>query len=125
LPELILLKTFSDKRGNLSVLDDREIPFPIKRLFYIYGVDNSKRAGHRHKVTFQALISLEGSCRVIVDNGKEQTEYILDSPGKCLILAPEDWHILDGFKPGTILLVCASEYYNESDYIFEGYSNSK
>ncbi len=123
MPKLILLKTFSDNRGNLSVIEDRDIPFPIKRLFYIYGVDNSKRAGHRHKKTYQALISLEGSCRVMVDNGKEKSDYLLDSPKKCLILAPEDWHILDDFKRGTILLVCASEYYNESDYIFEKYNN--
>lgn len=120
--KLITLKTFKDNRGNLSVLEDREIPFPIKRLFYIYGVDNSKRAGHRHKKTYQALISLTGGCRVFVDNGKEQKEYIIDSPDKCLILDPPDWHLIDEFESRTILLVCASEYFDESDYIFEKYA---
>src|SRR5690349_8978608 len=117
--EVLILKTFSDKRGNLSVLEDYEIPFRIKRLFYIYGVDDSKRAGHRHKITWQALICLSGSCRIEVNNGQKKTSYILDHPKKCLLLEPVDWHILNEFKPGTILLVCASEYYSEDDYIFE------
>ena len=121
MPKLILLKTFIDKRGNLSVLDDREIPFKIKRLFYIYEVDKSERAGHRHKVTYQALICLTGSCKVDVNNGKEKSSFLLDTQNKCLILDPIDWHIVYDFLPESILLVCASEYYNEDDYIFEGY----
>jgi hypothetical protein len=120
--KLIELKTFSDRRGNLSVVEDYELPFPIKRLFYIYGVDESERAGHRHKLTRQALICLKGSCRVYVNNGHEETNYFLDQPKKCLILEPEDWHKLYEFTPGAILLVCASEYFDEKDYIFNEYS---
>jgi hypothetical protein len=122
MPELLVLDTFTDVRGNLSVLEDRQIPFKIKRLFYIYGVDKSKRAAHRHKITYQALICITGSCRVHVDNGKEKSSYVLDEPKKCLVLDPQDWHIVDDFKPGAILLVCASEYFDENDYIYEAYS---
>jgi hypothetical protein len=121
MPELLVLDTFTDRRGNLSVLEDRQIPFKIKRLFYIYGVDKSLRAGHRHKTTYQALISINGSCRVHVDNGRRKSNYLLDEPRKCLVLNPEDWHTIEDFIPRTVLLVCASEYYDEKDYIFEGY----
>jgi dTDP-4-dehydrorhamnose 3,5-epimerase-like enzyme len=122
---LLELKTFSDKRGNLSVVEDYEIPFPIKRLFYIYGVDNSVRGGHRHKKTWQALICLKGSCKVYVNNDKDEKNYLLDHPKKCLIIAPEDWHKLYEFSAGAILLVCASEYFDENDYIFEEYKKQE
>ncbi len=122
--KLLELKTFTDKRGNLSVLEDYEIPFVIKRLFYIYGVDDSERAGHRHKTTYQALICINGICEVYVNNGAEESNYVLDHPKKCLLLNPEDWHIVKNFKSGSVLLVCASEYFNEKDYIFEAYKNN-
>ena len=121
MPELIKLNTYSDKRGNLSVLEDHEIPFKIKRFFYIYGVDNSERGGHRHKTTYQALICIKGKCKILVNNSKEITNFHLDEPRKCLILNPEDWHKLYDFEPESILLVCASEYFDENDYIFEEY----
>ncbi|MBL0310797.1 MAG: FdtA/QdtA family cupin domain-containing protein [Bacteroidetes bacterium] len=122
---LLTLRTFSDTRGNLSVLEDHEIPFPIKRLFYIYGVDESKRGGHRHKTTHQALICLTGSCRVRVNNGQEGQHYHLNTPKNCLILEPKDWHDLYDFAPNTILLSCASEYFNQDDYIFEEYNQAR
>jgi hypothetical protein len=121
MPCLLELNTFSDTRGNLSVLEDHEIPFKIKRFFYIYGVDNSERGGHRHKTTYQALICIKGKCKISVNNGKEITNFYLDEPRKCLILNPEDWHKIYDFEPESILLVCASEYFDENDYIFEEY----
>jgi hypothetical protein len=121
MPSLIELNTFTDNRGNLSVLEDHEIPFRIKRFFYIYGVDDSVRGGHRHKITFQALICLKGNCKVFVNNGKETYNFLLDKPKKCLILNPEDWHEIYEFETDSILLVCASEYFDENDYIFEKY----
>jgi mannose-6-phosphate isomerase-like protein (cupin superfamily) len=118
---LIELPTFSDKRGNLSVLEDFHIPFSIKRIFYIYGVDDSRRGGHRHHRTRQALICITGSCRVENNNGKQKESFLLDMPKKCLIVEPEDWHVMHSFTPGTILLVLASENFDEKDYIFEEY----
>lgn len=118
---LIKLKTFQDNRGYLSVVDDREIPFQIKRFFYIYGVDNSKRAGHRHKITYQAMICIVGGCSVFVNNGSIKENYDLNGPWNCLLLEPTDWHLLYDFWPGTILLVFASEYFDPADYIYEGY----
>ncbi len=92
---LIDLKTFTDKRGNLTVIE-KTIPFEIKRIFYIYGVDQSRR-GHRHKTTVQAAICLQGRCRIYNNDGEEEDYFILDQPNKCLILQTRDWHTMDGF----------------------------
>ncbi len=115
----IELPTFSDDRGSLTVVE-KILPFEIKRFYYIYNV-SSKRGGHRHHKTIQALISLNGSCEVYVDNGKDEQTFLLDSPDKSLILEPQDWHTMDKFSQDTILLVLASEYYNINDYIDEEY----
>lgn len=117
---LLCLKTFTDTRGNLTVIE-KTIPFDIKRIFYIYGVDHSVRGGHRHKKTIQAAICLKGSCRIFNDNNITQEEFLLDSPDKCLLLMPEDWHKMYDFTPDAILMVLASEFFDENDYIFEPY----
>ena len=118
--ELIDLKTFTDKRGNLTVIE-KTIPFDIKRIFYIYGVDESRRGGHRHHKTVQAAICLKGSCTIHNNNSVQQQEFVLDKPAKCLILEPADWHEMYNFTEDAILMVLASEYYDEKDYIFERY----
>lgn len=119
---IIDLKTFSDNRGNLTVLEDNILPFSIKRVFYIYGVDDSIRGKHRHHKTIQALISLQGECTVYNNDGQGKIEeFVLNSPSKCLILKPDDWHKMYNFTPNCILQVFASEYFNPNDYIFEEY----
>ncbi len=120
---LIDLKTFTDKRGNLTVIE-RVIPFDIKRIFYIYGVDSSQRGGHRHHKTMQAAICIQGSCTIRNDDGLNTKEFVLDKPNKCLILEPKDWHTMFNFTPDAILMVLASENFDEKDYIFEPYSKS-
>lgn len=117
---LISLKTFTDKRGNLTVIE-KIIPFEIKRIFYIYGVDESIRGGHRHHKTKQAAICIKGRCIISNNDGEKKEEFILDSPDKCLILEPKDWHEMHHFTPDAILMVLASEYFEEKDYIFEKY----
>jgi len=119
--QLIDLKTFIDVRGNLTVIE-RVIPFDIKRIFYIYGVDDSVRGGHRHHNTIQAAICIQGCCTIFCNNGKTSSEFILESPHKCLILNPEDWHTMSQFSKDAILMVLASEYFDENDYIYEQYS---
>jgi len=120
---LIDLKTFTDKRGNLTVLE-KTIPFEIKRIFYIYGVDGSDRGGHRHHSTVQAAICLKGSCMIYATNGNHEHHYKLESPSQCLILNPEDWHMMYQFSQDSILMILASEYFNPDDYIYEKYSNT-
>ncbi|MEJ7692838.1 FdtA/QdtA family cupin domain-containing protein [Daejeonella sp.] len=118
--QIIDLTTHTDKRGNLTVIE-KIIPFDIKRIFYIYGVDNSVRGGHRHKTTVQAAITIKGSCRIRNNNGLSENQYILDNPSKCLLLEPEDWHTMDQFSEDAILMVLASTEYDPEDYIFTPY----
>lgn len=117
---LINLKTFCDKRGNLTVIE-KVVPFEIKRIFYIYGVDDSVRGGHRHHKTVQAAFCIKGSCIVSNDNGETRADFLLDTPDKMLILEPRDWHTMHHFTPDAILMVLASENFEQSDYIFEPY----
>jgi dTDP-4-dehydrorhamnose 3,5-epimerase-like enzyme len=119
---LLNLKTFTDVRGNLTVVE-KVIPFDIKRIFYIYGVDDSIRGGHRHVKTIQAAICLKGSCIISNDDNETQQEFVLDSPDKCLILEPKDWHQMHHFTEDAILMVLASEYFEPEDYIYEKYNH--
>lgn len=120
---LINLKTFTDKRGNLTVIE-KVIPFDIRRIFYIYGVDDSIRGGHRHKKTIQAAICLKGSCVIYNDDNEVRQEFELTSPDQCLVLEPKDWHQMYRFSPDAMLMVLASEYFDEHDYIYEKYKTA-
>ena len=116
---IIDLPTFEDKRGSLTVVE-KLLPFDIKRFYYIYNIAD-QRGGHRHKKTIQALISLGGSCEIYVNDSEKEDTFLLDSPNRCLILDPKDWHTMDNFSKGSILLVFSSEYYDKDDYIDEEY----
>ena len=118
--QLLNLETHTDKRGKLTVIE-KIIPFNIKRIFYIYGVDDSIRGGHRHRKTIQAAICIQGRCIISNNNGKQKQNYNLDKPSKCLILNPEDYHTMHHFSQDVILMVLASEDYDYQDYIFEDY----
>ena len=76
---IVDLKTFCDARGNLTVIEN-VLPFEIKRIFYIYGVDDSVRGGHRHHKTIQAAISIQGSCIIRNDDGKKAETFLLNRP---------------------------------------------
>ena len=117
---LIDLPTFKDDRGSLTVVE-KLFPFEIKRFYYIYDA-TSKRGGHRHKNTIQALICIGGSCEIYINNGEKDEIVVLDTPIKCLILEPQDWHTMDKFSKGSTLLVFASELYDKDDYIDEEYT---
>lgn len=120
---IIDLKTFTDKRGNLTVIE-KVIPFDIKRVFYIYGVDDSTRGLHRHHKTIQAAISIQGSCEIWNQSSETSgnEKFLLDHPSKCLIINPEDYHWMKNFSEDCILMVFASEYFDPADYIYESYT---
>lgn len=117
---LIDLQTYTDKRGNLTVIE-KVIPFDIKRVFYIYGVDDSKRGGHRHYKTVQAAVCIKGECKIYNNDSITEQVFELNNPSKCLILNPEDWHTMYDFSEDAILMVFASEYFDKNDYIFDPY----
>ncbi|MGD0342174.1 MAG: FdtA/QdtA family cupin domain-containing protein [Bacteroidales bacterium] len=114
------LDTHTDNRGNLTVIENI-LPFIIKRVFYIYGVDTSVRGGHRHHKTIQAAVCIQGECKIFSNNGIKKEEFHLNKPSKCIILLPEDWHYMFDFSKNAILMVLASENFDEKDYIFEKY----
>ncbi|WP_128544867.1 sugar 3,4-ketoisomerase [Larkinella soli] len=117
---LLELSTFGSDTGNLTVFE-KILPGPIKRVFFIYEAENSLRAGHRHYKAAHALVCLNGSCRVYINDGNTEQYYVLDNPRKCLIVEPKDWHTMDQFTKGAILLVLSNEYYDKADYIYEKY----
>lgn len=113
------IPSFSDLRGDISILEfSKLLPFDIKRIFYTYGIQSSAvRGEHAHKVCEQFLIAVHGSLNVIVDNGTQRMEYVLDSPKKGLHLPAGCWGIEYKHSPDCVLLVLASHEYDASDYI--------
>jgi dTDP-4-dehydrorhamnose 3,5-epimerase-like enzyme len=119
--QTINLKTLSDKSGNLISLEGlKNIPFEIKRVFYIFSITkNMTRGEHAHKTSKQVAICLNGFCKFSLDNGKEKNEFTLNKPDKALYMANNVWRKMHGFSGDCILMVLASDFYNESGYIID------
>jgi mannose-6-phosphate isomerase-like protein (cupin superfamily) len=111
----LMLPTFTDPRGSLTVLDGA-LPFAPVRTYWIYGADGQTRGGHRHKHTRQALIAINGSITIYMNDGVTIENVELDQPGKCLLVEPKDWHTMT-FGPGSVLMVMSSHPYDRSEYI--------
>jgi hypothetical protein len=111
---------YTDKRGSLISIE-KCLPFKISRTYFIYDISGCERGGHRHKVCWQALVSINGSCVVSCNDGFSRENFIMDKPQKILILKPEDWHKISSFTKNTILVVLASHTYDKDDYIYEDY----
>lgn len=115
---IIELPTRTDPRGSLTVLE-KVLPFEMKRLYWIYDLNNETRGKHRHKETWQAMVCLQGKCDVLIKKQGIETVFSLEKPNEVLILEPEDWHEMKNFEQSPILLVVASKYYDANDYINE------
>jgi dTDP-4-dehydrorhamnose 3,5-epimerase-like enzyme len=112
------ITTFGNESGKLSVLEQRNFPFNIKRLYYIHGVDPKQPRGfHAHKATHQMAICVNGSCDIFMDDGNNKVKLKLNSPEKGLLIEPWIWHEMHNFSADCVLLVLASDIYDESDYI--------
>lgn len=122
-----------DERGSLIAIENnKNIPFEVKRVYYIFDTkENVRRGFHAHKNLKQVLICVKGSCKIHLDNGKGETsEVILDKPDQGLMIQSNLWREMYDFSSDAVLLVLASEYYIESDYIrdyeaFRQYVNAK
>jgi WxcM-like, C-terminal len=113
MPHLINTITIRQDRGDLTMIE-KVLPFQIRRVFYIYNVPPStQRGGHAHKKNMLAMIAVNGKCLVLGDNW----QFTLDSPTKCLILDPSDWHQVIYEAPNTVLLHLCSEEHDPEDYI--------
>lgn len=108
-----------DSRGQLIALETlKDIPFEIKRVYYIYDTkSNVTRGLHAHKKLQQVLICVSGSCKILLDDGKEKSVVSLNSPTEGLFLSHNIWREMFDFSTDAVLLVLASEHYDESDYI--------
>ena len=108
-----------DERGMLVALEEcKDIPFEIKRVYYLYDTKKEVRRGfHAHRSLEQILICIHGSCRVLLDNGAEKKTVSLEKPYEGLYIANDIWREMYDFSPDAVLLVLASDFYREEDYI--------
>lgn len=114
-----LLKTHTDKRGNLTIAEvGQEIPFDIQRVYWIHGVpQGEERGGHSNKEIFEYVVAVNGSVDITLEDINGRREYHLDSKEKGLLIPPDTWDELKNFSPDAILLVLASHSYDPDAYI--------
>lgn len=109
---------FKDERGSLGVIDG-ELPFAVKRVFYMYDV-KSMRGGHGHHKTQMALLALAGDCVIeIVSKADGHKTVKLKGQDKALLLEPGEWHLLKEFSNDAVIMVFASTKYDPKDYFYE------
>ena len=108
-----------DDRGQLVAIEEnKDLPFDVKRVYYIYDTLPGVRRGfHAHKNLEQILLCVNGTCKIHLDNGFDTAEVVLDKPNEGLYISNDMWREMYDFTPGTVLLVLASEHYDEADYI--------
>lgn len=108
-----------DERGSLVVVESgKDLPFEIKRVYYIYGSQaDVPRGFHAHKVLRQVAVCVAGSCEMLLDNGTENARFLLDDPSKGVAVEPMVWHEMHNFSSDCVMVVFADGYYDESDYI--------
>ena len=108
-----------DERGSLVALETgKTVPFDIKRVYYIFATQKDVARGfHAHKNLKQIIVCVTGKCRMVLDDSKVRQEIWLDSPTKGLLISDLVWREMHDFSEDCVLLVLASEHYDESDYI--------
>ena len=112
-------KHHSDRKGNITVVENKEdIPFEVRRTYYLYDVPGGEsRGGHAHRELSQLIIAASGSFTVTLDDGKVKRPFVLNRPYQGLYIVPGIWRTLDDFSTGAVCLVLASHGYDEADYI--------
>ncbi len=117
--ELCQMPIITDLRGSLSVGEyGKHLPFQPQRYFLVFDVKSKEvRGEHAHKCLQQFLICVRGSCTVMVDDGRNRAEVLLDSPGIGLYIPPRVWGVQYKYSPDAVLLVLASDVYDANDYI--------
>ena len=112
------IRKYSDTRGYLSVIEEGiDVPFEIRRIYYLYMVPEASRGAHAHKQLQQLMIATSGSVHVTLDDGHNKKTFVLDKPWKGLLVVPGMWRTLDDFSGGAVCMVLASERYDADDYI--------
>ncbi|CAD5354667.1 TPA: WxcM-like domain-containing protein [Citrobacter freundii] len=116
---LIPLQKHGDDRGSLVALEEENnIPFSIKRVYYIFDTKEGVRRGfHAHKELKQVAIAVKGSCRFLLDDGTERIEVVLDNPAQGLLIESYIWREMYDFSSDCVLMILANSHYDEKDYI--------
>jgi dTDP-4-dehydrorhamnose 3,5-epimerase-like enzyme len=116
---LIDFKSLGDDRGQLFSLEgNQNIPFDIKRIYYMYGMQSDVPRGfHAHKELQQVAICIKGSCKLQMDDGRIKEEVVIGKANVGLVIDKLIWHEMHDFSDDCILMVIASDHYDENDYI--------
>ena len=114
-----MFQPHGDERGQLVALEEfKDIPFRIKRVYYMYDtLSGVVRGKHAHIHLEQILICIHGSCKVLLDNGKERKVVNLEKPYEGLYVSSKMWREMYDFSKDAVLMVLASELYDGKDYI--------
>lgn len=114
-----MFQPHGDERGQLIALEEtKDIPFAIRRVYYMYDtLSGVTRGFHAHKSLEQILICIHGSCKVRLDNGTEKKIVLLEKPYEGLYIANNMWREMYDFSEDAVLMVLASDFYKEEDYI--------
>ncbi|AWJ98875.1 WxcM-like domain-containing protein [Escherichia coli] len=117
--KLIPLQAHGDERGSLIALEEENnIPFEIKRVYYMFNTTQGVRRGlHAHRKLKQIAIAVRGSCRFVLDDGRERVEILLDNPCQGLLIDSCIWREMYDFSKDCVLMVLADSHYDENDYI--------
>lgn len=117
--QIIQFQSHGDERGSLIALEEnKNIPFNVKRVYFMYDTKEGVHRGfHAHKDLKQVLFCPTGSCMIMLDSGKERQYIKLDKPTEGLLVEANVWREMYDFSPNAVLMVLASNYYDESDYI--------
>jgi dTDP-4-dehydrorhamnose 3,5-epimerase-like enzyme len=108
-----------DDRGSLVAVEtQQDLPFELKRVYYIFGTkEGVERGFHAHKNLQQVAVAVRGSCTMVLDDGREKTEVLLSDPTQGLYIGSMLWRVMKNFSEDCVLLVFADQHYTESDYI--------
>ena len=117
--EIIPFTAHGDSTGSLIAVETgREIPFTVKRVYYIYNTaPDALRGRHAHSRLEQLIFCPSGSCDFILDNGFTRETVKMDSPTKGLYIKGNIWREFTNFSPDCVVMVLASEFYDDADYI--------
>jgi hypothetical protein len=118
-PAIINLKKILDPRGNLSIIEaDKEIPFQIRRAYWIYDVPGGEiRGGHAYKTLSEFIVALSGSFDVVLQNGKEEKRYHLNRSYYGLFVPSMYWRHMENFSTNSVAFIVANQDYNADEYI--------
>ena len=117
--KIIDFKPLGDARGSLVALEsNKNVPFDIKRVYYIFGTkEGVSRGFHAHRNLKQVVVCVTGSCRFVLDNGKQREEIVIDNSTTGLVIDDLTWREMHDFTPDCVLMVLTDHYYDENDYI--------